>query len=139
MSTRKKFEDKILEKQLENAKYQRSIDENDIHIKVWTEALKFLPKEPTANPRPRRTANATLRPGSEMDKARQAILAAGTPLYIDDLLVAIGREPDKENRVSLGSSLQAYVRKQNVFNKPRPNTFGLLEFNQKEDNGLDLV
>lgn len=146
MSTRKKFEEKIIKKQQENLHLQSKVDsilseisENNIHIQVWTEALKILPKD-EATPSPIRQRRIDLRPGSDMDKARQALLAAKKPLHINDLVLAMGRDDTKETRISIASSIQAYVRRDVVFKKTAPNTFGLIESSnttQEESNVME--
>jgi hypothetical protein len=68
-----------------------------------------------------------LRTGSSVAQAREAILRAGKPVHVSDLLAALGKDVTKETRASLASSLAAYVRKGEVFTRPAPNTFGLVE------------
>lgn len=72
-------------------------------------------------------ADVSLRPGSTISQAREAILAHGAPMYIDDLLVALGKEVSREEKASLTGNLAAYVRKGEVFTRPMPSTFGLVE------------
>ena len=63
---------------------------------------------------------------------------SGKPLHISDLLVALGKETDHDNRAALSGSLSAYVRKHEIFTRPAPNTFGLVEFEtnlQRRGNG----
>jgi hypothetical protein len=55
------------------------------------------------------------------------ILSRGRPVHIDDLLQALGRDNTREAKASLGSSLAAYVRREEIFTRPAPNTFGLIE------------
>lgn len=54
---------------------------------------------------------------------------SGHALHIEELVKAIGKEPTRDNRVSLSGSLNSYVKKCQIFTKPAPNTFGLLEGN----------
>jgi hypothetical protein len=72
-------------------------------------------------------ADSALRVGSSVAQAREAILRAGKPVHISDLLVALGKVVTKETRASLASSLAAFVRRREVFTRPAPNTFGLVE------------
>jgi hypothetical protein len=44
-----------------------------------------------------------------------------------DLLKAMGREVNRKNKTGVSGSLAAYVRRGEVFTRPKPNTFGLLE------------
>ena len=70
---------------------------------------------------------AKLKDGSSVAKAREAILSRGEPIRLDDLLLSMGKEVTQANRSSLGGSLAAYVRRNEIFTRPAPNTFGLLE------------
>ena len=64
-------------------------------------------------------------------KARVAILTTSAPMHINALTEAIGGDSSREGRVSLASSLAAYVRKGEIFTLPAPNTFGLVELGHK--------
>jgi hypothetical protein len=70
---------------------------------------------------------AILRPGSGVAQARSVILTKGEPVHINDILAGLGKEPTRENRASLTSSIAAYVRRGEVFTRSAPNTFGLME------------
>lgn len=73
------------------------------------------------------SADVLLRPGSAVALARDAILARGKPVHINELLGIQGKELTRESRASLTSSLSAYVRRGEIFTRPAPNTFGLIE------------
>jgi hypothetical protein len=98
------------------------------YIEGLNDALKTLPKDTANGPEERQHV---LRPNSALARARDALMRAGQPLYIDDLLLAVGKELTPENRVSLAGTLSSYVRGGRVFTKTAPNTFGLLEFNER--------
>ena len=68
-----------------------------------------------------------LRPGGTMTLVRDAILREKKPLHISNLLGALGKDVTKEARASLASSLASYVRRGEMFTRPAPNTFGLIE------------
>jgi hypothetical protein len=68
-----------------------------------------------------------LRPGTLLALAREALRAAGKPLHIGDLLIAMNKENTPQQRLSLGGSLARAVRENAVFTRPGPNIFGLLE------------
>lgn len=68
-----------------------------------------------------------LRSGSAVSQARDVILKASKPVHISDLLRALGRDDTRDVRASLTSSLAAYVRRGEVFTRPAPNTYGLVE------------
>ena len=50
------------------------------------------------------------------------------PMEIGDILAAIGRPNFKKTRSSMKSMLGGYVNKGQIFTRPRPDTFGLVEF-----------
>jgi len=80
-----------------------------------------------------------LRIGSSVAQAREAILRAGKPVHISDLLATLGKGVTKETRASLASSLAAYVRKGEVFTRPAPNTFGLVELGHPAEPELAVA
>jgi hypothetical protein len=131
MDLRRELNRKIERKRAEIAEWTREknerealIREGHAYIAGLTETLKLLPKETPA------TAAMTLRPDSEVAKSRLAILKAGAPLHVDELLKAIGKPINHNNKASLSGSLSTYVRKGQIFTRPAPNTFGLIELEQ---------
>jgi hypothetical protein len=72
-------------------------------------------------------SESVLRPGSAVSQARDVILTKGKPAHISEILEALGKEATREGRASLTSSLAAYVRREEIFTRPAPNTFGLIE------------
>lgn len=135
MSTRKKFEDEIAKLEEEIAEHQKEIDQKSFSIETWKRAIKMLPKEGNGDQAVRQPRRA-LRPGSDVDLARAALMTAKRPLHINDLLVAMGRGTAKDERISLASSIQAYVRKGAVFKKTAPNTFGLIEIPENAEESV---
>jgi len=67
-----------------------------------------------------------IRPGTLVARARNAIAASGKAMHITELLVAMGKENNERNRLSLVGSLGRCVREGLVFTRPAPNTFGLI-------------
>jgi hypothetical protein len=57
---------------------------------------------------------------------------------MSDLLSALGIGITKEARASLGGSLSAYVRRGEIFNRPSPNTFGLIEMGHSTQSTVTL-
>jgi hypothetical protein len=122
-----------LERQVENAR---------IYLQAIQDSIRVLPRE--SNPSPETTTEeATIRPGTLLFKAREAIQNKGKPMHITDILQAIGVENTKKARVSLVGSLGTYVRRDSIFSRPAPNTFGLIgmevvsidDSRQREDKG----
>jgi hypothetical protein len=129
MSIRGDIEKRIEKKELEMdgyeqeiARYRTLVTAAQSYIQALEETLRILPRE-DGEPIPQ----PVLRPGTLIYKAREAILAAGKPLHVDDLLKAVGKAVDTDGRGALGGTLSSYVRKQQIFTRPAPNTFGLVE------------
>lgn len=129
MGLREKLEKKIEEKQEERRKYLEQASHYkslavgvEIYVQALEDALRLIPKEPEEG------VEATLRPGTMLFKAREILSAKGEPMHIVDLLKALGRPNDNTNRAAVSGSISAYYRKGQVFTRPAPNTFGLVEF-----------
>lgn len=131
---REQIEKLIEKKQEENRDLEVRIRENLGFISGLQESLRLLPKESEPNAPAR-----VLRPGSEVAKAREAILKAGRALHIDEILAALGKPVERNARSSLASSISAYVRNGEIFTRPQANTFGLLELAPpvNDDEGID--
>jgi hypothetical protein len=120
---RKRSEVETWEK--EKSEREALIREGQAYIGALVETLKLLPKET-----PSATAASALRAGSEVARAREAILKAGKPLHVDEILQALGKPINHNNKASLSGSIATYVRKEMIFSRPAPNTFGLIELEQ---------
>jgi hypothetical protein len=104
----------------------------EIYIQALEDTMRLLPKEPVGD-----GTEVTLRPGTNLEAARNAIRKAGKAMHIGDLLKAMGLQNDDDTRASVSGSLGFYVRKGQVFTRPAPNTFGLVEFQvQALRNGI---
>ncbi len=123
MSERNKIEEKLRKKEQEIANLEDKIKSAKVYVQALRDILKLLGTDNDDEA----DAESTLRPGSAVDQARQVILDAGVPLHIDHILNEMGKEPTREHKASLTSSLAAYVRRGEIFNRPAPNTFGLVE------------
>ena len=128
-----KFRDDLLKriekKEMEIRELEMQMAAANAYLQALQETVRLLPKDPLAGPA---SPAQVLRPGSAMARSREAILNAGKPLHITELLKALGRPVDKNSRVSLSGSLSAYVKRSEVFTRPAPNTFGLIELNHSE-------
>lgn len=127
MDVREEIEKRIEKKAQEIREYELKIAEANSYVQALSDTLRLLPKNPATPPNP----DMALRPGTVMAKTREAIKRAGKPLHIAEILEALGRPVNRENRGSIGGSLSAYVRKGEVFTKIAPNTFGLVELGHK--------
>ncbi len=133
MDMRRELNRKIERKRAEIEQWEREKAELELKIREGTayvtgiaESLKLLPKEMASD------AAKALRAGSSVAKARETILKAGRPLHINAILNALGKEATHDAKAALSGSLATYVRKGQIFTRPAPNTFGLVELEQEE-------
>lgn len=122
MNQHKRILDRIKRKEAEILDLENQVREAKAYVQALNDVLKMLPR--TAGG----TANVEiLRPGSAAAQARDLILAAGAPVHVTELLKQMGKEVTRETRSSLSGTLAAYVRKGEIFTRPGPNLFGLVE------------
>src|SRR5581483_7219739 len=124
MLVRKKLLDKILKKQEEISKMEKELGESRAYLMALQDMLKLLPRAESAG----LPQSAGLRAGTDLAKAYDVLKKAGEPLPMTELLTRMGKEVNAKNRMSLSGSLGSYVRKNSIFSRPAPNTFGLIEF-----------
>lgn len=122
MSERSIIEGKIKRKTTEIQSLERKVEAAKIYLQALNDILKAIDKESHDGP----AGAAMFRKGSAVAQAHDVILEAGQPVYIDDILTRLGKEVTRESKASLTSSLAAYVRREEVFTRPAPNTFGLV-------------
>jgi hypothetical protein len=134
MNERRKIEERLRKKEEEIRALEAQIRDARIYVQALQDVLKLLPRGPE-----RSMTSSALRSGSGVAKARECILSKGEPAHILELLRALGKEPTREAKASLAGSLAAYVRKGEVFTRPGPNIFGLIELRHenKTENDLD--
>lgn len=83
------------------------------------EALQILRKD---------SGEPVLRPGTTLHKVAEILREAGRPLHISAILPKLGKEVNRKTRATLTGSLGTYIRNKMIFDRPAPNTFGLIEF-----------
>jgi hypothetical protein len=113
---------RIERKQEEIREIEIRLREAQSYLAALQDMLKLIPRDQDEDP------SQVLRPGSAVCRAREAIKKAGKPLHITEILIALGAETSKKNRVSLSGSLSGYAKRGEVFLRSAPNTFGLREF-----------
>ena len=123
MTARAELEKRIEKRREEIAVLQTRVRESQVYIAALEEALRVLSREGVNNG----NAGNVLRQGSNAALAREAILLAGRPMHLEELLKALKIESTRSSRTGLTGSLAAYVRKGEIFTRPAPNTFGLIE------------
>ena len=138
MDDRQKIQNRLRKKEQEVHALEERLRTARTYVQALQDVLKLLDGEKN-NEAPVVATESVLRPGSSVHKARMAILTSAAPMHINALIEAIGGDSSREGRISLASSLAAYVRKGEIFTRPAPNTFGLLELGHKtipdEDDG----
>ncbi|MEN8615456.1 hypothetical protein ABFB09_09355 [Dehalogenimonas sp. THU2] len=123
-----------IEKRIEKEKQKivdlrQQVERSEAFIQGLQEALQMLPKEKVE---PQTKSSGYLRPGSDMQKIQELLKRTGHPLPIDEIIGKIGKQVSNATRASIASSLSRYVRKNEIFSRPGPNTFGLIEFASNE-------
>ena len=131
MDDRQKIHDRLRKKEQEVQALEERVRTARTYIQALQDVLKLLDGDKSQEVGVVASAESVLRPGSAVHKARVAILAASAPIHINALTEAIGGDSSREGRISLASSLAAYVRKGEIFTRPAPNTFGLVELGHK--------
>jgi len=129
MKFRDDLQKRIEKKELEIRELEKQLAAANAYLQALQETIRMLPKEPRSG---QSLPTQILRPGSGVAKVREAIIKAGKPLHITELLKALGRPVDKNSRVSLSGSLSGYVKRNEIFTRPAPNTFGLIELNHSQ-------
>lgn len=122
MYLRRKLEAKVADQQRKLGDLERQLAEGRAYLAGLQDSLKLLPQEGGS------AASEILREGSDLSKARDLLRKEGKPLHIDELLKRMGKEITRNGRGALGGNLGSYVRKNLIFTRPGPNTFGLAEF-----------
>lgn len=125
------IERKIRQKEEEATRLREELAKAEAYVEAMQESLRLIKKTTSAE------EGNGIRPGSMIHKAQMILRKVGKPLYVGNLLEQMGREVTKNNRMSLAGSLGTYVRNEQVFTRPAPNTFGLVEFNEPETEGDD--
>jgi hypothetical protein len=128
MNDRRKIEERLRKKEEEIREFEVKIRDARIYVQALQDVLKILPRGSERNIRA-----GTLRPGSSMARVREFILERGRPGHVTELLEALGRPTTRQSRASLSGSLAAYVRKGEIFTRPSPNTFGLIELGHESE------
>lgn len=111
-------------KQAEITELERQLGMARIYLQAIQDSIRVLPRENSSPPEA--GEEVTIRPGTTLFRAQEAIQKTGAPMHISEILQAIGIENTQKARVSLVGSLGTYVRRGAVFTRPAPNTFGLI-------------
>jgi hypothetical protein len=131
VNERQIIETQISKKQAEIDGLEDKIKAAKVYVAALRDVLKLMDKSgKTASEM--EDGETKLRAGSAVAQARDIILERGEPVYLDDLLEAMGKEVTRDSKASLAGSLAAYVRREEIFSRPAPSTFGLIELGHFE-------
>lgn len=125
MGEREIVREKLRRKEAELHLLEEKIRSAKIYVQALQDIIKALEREDEES------TETILRSGSSVAQARDFIIQNGKPAHINELMQALGKE-GREARASLTGSLSAYVRREEIFTRPAPNTFGLIELGHQD-------
>jgi hypothetical protein len=128
MGVREQFQKLLDRKTQEINDLELQIEKAKAYIQALQDSMRLLPRESNGE------QEQVLRAGTALAKARDILRLEGKPMHIADLLKAMGKPVDKKSRLSLSGSLSTYVRSGQIFNRPAPNTFGLIEMGKSPND-----
>ena len=130
MNEREVIETQVSKKQSEIDSLEDKIKAAKVYVAALRDVLKLMDKATKDDSG--EEGETKLRAGSAVTLARDVILERRSPIHIDELLLAMGKEVTRDTKASLAGSLAAYVRKGEIFTRPAPNTYGLTELGHFE-------
>jgi hypothetical protein len=138
MGVRDDYLRRIEKKRAEVEAIRTTLRLEERYLEAMLDAYKIMPRAGEDGNGAGRPSG--LRKGSNTGKAYIALKRTGHALHVKDLVEAMGLKVSRTITQGLASSLRAYVNKNEIFTKPAPNTYGLVEFggsdeptNAKED------
>jgi hypothetical protein len=135
MGVRESLQRLIERKQGEVRELEMKVREANAYLQALQDSLRLIPKEADAPV----SGEFSLRPGSTLAKVRAVIQANGAPMHINEILKSLNKPVDLATRTSLVGTLGSYSRKNRIFSRPAPNTFGLLEADQNRTTTDDDI
>lgn len=132
MHIREQFQRLLDRKQQEISGLELQLEKARTYVEALQDSMRLLPKSPS-------DAETTLRPGTALAKVRDLLKSSGKPMHITEILRGLNLPIDKKHKLSLSGSLSTYVRNGEIFTRPAPNTFGLIEMSTKGqgESGLE--
>lgn len=127
MNIREQFRRLVDRKEQEIKELELKLEKAKTYLQALQDSMKLLPKDSNGS------NETNLRPDTALAKARDVLRKNGNPMHINEILKALGLPVDSKHKLSLGGSLANYVRKEQIFSRPAPNTFGLREWNAREE------
>jgi hypothetical protein len=138
MSLKIKLEKRIKDKEAEVQSLEMQLREARIYVQAMQDMYRLLQK---SNGDRYPSNGVSIRPGTILEQVITVLKQSGKSMKIMDILKALGKEANSQNRQSLVGSLNTYAKKNHFFVRTGPNTFGLLEWQhpdpeQYEENNL---
>lgn len=127
MNDRERIADRLKRKVVEIQSLEEKVRVGKVYVQALQDVLKMLDQDAQTA-----ATESVLKPGSTVARARDLIIKSGEPMHLTDLLEAMGKDATREAKASLTSSLAAYVRRGDIFTRPAPSTFGLIELGHDE-------
>ena len=127
MQIREQIQKMLDRKQQEISDLELQVEKAKAYIQALQDSMRFLPKDNVQG-------DTILRPGTALARTRDLLHSEGKPMHIIAILKALSLPNDKKHRLSLSGSLSSYVRSSQIFTRPAPNTFGLMETNKSSPN-----
>ena len=127
MGFREDLRHRIEKKRIEVATLEEKLKETEIYLRALEDTLKLLPHEEGESSDVTSVTTSVMREGTRIARAREILQKSGHPMHISELLTAMSLPIDNNTRAALSGSLGSYVRKGEVFTRPAPNTFGLVD------------
>ena len=131
---RKAQENRDLEQQAREL--QTCIRENNSYIQALQDTMRMLDKEP-ATAVIGRTGEAIVRPGSSVANAIEILKKSGKAMHVNEMLKLMGKPITRNTKAALSGTLSPYVKRGQIFTRPAPNTFALVEFGEAGSGAAD--
>lgn len=123
MSVRSELGKRIEKERQQISELKGQLEKAEAFVQGLQEALKMLPREPLGDGS---VAATILRTGSDVFKVRELLQKDGRPMHVREILLGINKPDTKANRASISGSLSNYARREEIFKRTGPNTFGLI-------------
>lgn len=123
-SIKSQLEQKIDQKTQQINELRIEIAAAEEYIKATREALRLMAKDmgKIGNP------GKSLRNGSMMDRTYKLLKKHGKQMHIKEVMDGIGEDNSAAARGRHAGAISQYVRRGEIFTRPLPNTFGLVEW-----------
>jgi HB1/ASXL restriction endonuclease-like protein with HTH domain len=129
MGLKDDFFRRIEKKKIEVEAMRTALRLEERYLEAMYDAYKLLARGEAAS---NGGGPAGFRKGSYTDKAYKVLKQVGHPMHVKDIVEAMGAKANRANKQGVASSIRLYLTKGEIFTKPAPNTYGLVEFEQTD-------